>query len=119
MEEYSGIVIMATNLKKNMDEAFVRRIRFIIDFPFPDEKHREKIWRNMFPAQTPISPDVNLSELARKMKITGGNIKNISLRAAYLAAENDEAVKMDDLILASKYELKKMGNLYADADLKK
>jgi ATP-dependent 26S proteasome regulatory subunit len=118
MEEYSGIVIMATNLKKNMDEAFVRRIRFIIDFPLPDEKQREKIWRNMFPNQVPISPNVNLSELARKMKITGGNIKNISLRAAYLAAENDEIVKMDDLILASKYELKKMGNLYVDADFK-
>lgn len=118
MEEYSGIVIMATNLKKNMDEAFVRRIRFIIDFPLPDEKQREKIWRNMFPHQVPISPNVNLSELARKMKITGGNIKNISLRAAYLAAENDEIVKMDDLILASKYELKKMGNLYVDADFK-
>jgi SpoVK/Ycf46/Vps4 family AAA+-type ATPase len=119
MEEYSGIVIMATNLKKNMDEAFVRRIRFIIDFPLPDEKHREKIWLNMFPNQVPLSPNVNLSELAKKMKITGGSIKNISLRAAYLAAEDDEVIKMDDLILASKYELKKMGNLYVDADFKK
>jgi SpoVK/Ycf46/Vps4 family AAA+-type ATPase len=118
MEEYSGIVILATNLKKNMDDAFVRRIRFIIDFPFPDEKHRQKIWRQIFPVQVPTGDSINYSILAKKIKIAGGGIKNISLRAAYFAAENNEALDMHHVILATKYELKKMGNLYTDSDFK-
>jgi SpoVK/Ycf46/Vps4 family AAA+-type ATPase len=118
MEEYSGIVILTTNLQKNMDDAFLRRLRFIITFPFPDEKYREKIWLNIFPKSASISSDINFSELASKIEISGGGIKNISLRAAYLAAEHNKKIQIDHLILASKYELKKKGNTYVDIDIK-
>ena len=116
IEEYSGIVILATNLKKNIDDAFVRRIRFIIDFPFPDQKYREKIWRHIFPVQAPICEEMNFASLAKKIKIAGGGIKNISLRAAYFAAQSNQGVGMEHVIQATKYELKKMGNLYTDSD---
>ena len=117
MEEYSGIVILTTNLQKNMDDAFLRRIRFIINFPFPDETYREKIWLNIFPAPTPVSPEINFSELAKKIKLSGGNIKNISLRAAYMAAEQNQDIQLEHLIAASKYELKKKGSAYVDVDI--
>ena len=118
MEEYSGIVILTTNLQKNMDDAFLRRIRFIINFPFPDETYREKIWLNIFPAPTPVSPEIDFSELAKKIKLSGGNIKNISLRAAYMAAEENQDIQFEHLITASKYELKKKGSPYVDVDIK-
>ena len=108
MEEYSGIVILATNLKANMDEAFVRRLRFIIDFPFPGEKNREKIWQKVFPDEAPLSTEVDFPFLARRLEIAGGNIKNISLRAAYLAADKDEGIHMEHLIAAAKRELRKI-----------
>ncbi|HYR07844.1 MAG TPA: AAA family ATPase, partial [Longimicrobium sp.] len=75
MEEYDGIVILATNLRKNMDAAFVRRMRFIIDFPFPDAADRERIWRTIFPDTVPLAEDVDFGFLARKLNVTGGNIK--------------------------------------------
>jgi SpoVK/Ycf46/Vps4 family AAA+-type ATPase len=118
MEEYSGIVILTTNLQKNMDDAFLRRLRFIITFPFPDEKYREKIWLNIFPKSEHVSPDINFLELAKKIEISGGGIKNISLRAAYFAAEHNQKIQIDHLILASKYELKKKGSPYIDIDIK-
>jgi SpoVK/Ycf46/Vps4 family AAA+-type ATPase len=118
MDEYSGIVILTTNLQKNMDDAFLRRLRFIINFPFPDAKYREKIWLNVFPDSTPVSPDVMFSELAKKIEISGGGIKNISLRAAYLAAEANKDIQLDHLIIASKYELKKKGSPYVDVDIR-
>lgn len=118
MDEYSGIVILTTNLQKNMDDAFLRRLRFIINFPFPDEKHRERIWRTIFPDRTPVSPNVNFSELAKKIHISGGGIKNISLRASYLAAEVEQEVQLNHLVEASKYELKKKGSPYVDVDIK-
>ena len=117
MEEYSGIVILATNLKANMDEAFVRRLRFIIDFPFPDEKNREKIWRNIVPSQVPTSNDLSFSTLAKTVKMAGGGIKNISLHAAYFAAEENTPLSMSHVIRASKYELRKSGNLFVSAEL--
>ncbi|MFZ3382990.1 MAG: ATP-binding protein [Candidatus Methanoperedens sp.] len=85
MEEHEGIVILASNFKSNIDEAFLRRMHFAIEFTFPDEDLREKIWRNIFPKETPISNDVDYRFLSR-FKITGGNIKNIALNAAFLAA---------------------------------
>ncbi len=116
MEECEGVVILATNLKKNMDSAFVRRLRFIIDFPFPEEEHRERIWRGIFPAAAPVSDSVDFSLLARKLKITGGNIKNISLRAAYLAAARAGVIDMDMLFTAAKRELQKIGRVFRESD---
>src|SRR5262249_29940830 len=79
MEAYEGVVILATNLRENMDEAFTRRIRFIVDFPFPDVASRKLIWQTHFPRETPVSADLDYDWLAQQWQITGGNIKNIVL----------------------------------------
>ncbi|HLM25165.1 MAG TPA: ATP-binding protein [Pyrinomonadaceae bacterium] len=111
MEEYSGIVILATNMKQNLDEAFVRRMRFIIHFPFPNDEDRERIWERVFPESAPMGDDVNFRWLSRKLKITGGNIKNISLRAAFLALEKNSPIEMDCLIEAARRENEKIGKV--------
>jgi SpoVK/Ycf46/Vps4 family AAA+-type ATPase len=110
MEEHEGIVILASNFKKNIDEAFMRRLNFNIVFPFPDEKLREKIWRNIFPDKTPIADNIDFSFLAN-FKITGGNIKNIVLSAAFLAAGDSHIIAMEHIIRAVKREFQKMGKL--------
>lgn len=118
MEEYCGIVILATNMKQNIDEAFVRRMRFIIHFPFPCDEDRERIWHKAFPATAPLGNDVNFRWLSRKLKITGGNIKNISLRAAFLAIEREGVINMDCLIEAAKRENEKIGKIAGLADFR-
>ncbi|HEY9230589.1 MAG TPA: AAA family ATPase, partial [Blastocatellia bacterium] len=86
MEEYDGIAILATNLRQNLDDAFVRRLRFIVEFPFPDEEHRRRIWEVTFPKEAPLAPDVDFPRLAREIRLAGGNIKNIAVSAAFYAA---------------------------------
>jgi winged helix domain-containing protein/ATPase family protein associated with various cellular activities (AAA) len=116
MEEYSGIVILATNMKQNLDEAFVRRMRFIIHFPFPTDDDRERIWHKVFPGNAPLGDDVNFRWLSRKLKIAGGNIKNISLRAAFLAVEQDGRISMECVVEAAKRESEKIGKIDGLAD---
>lgn len=116
MEEYEGLVILATNLKKNMDDAFVRRLQFVVDLPFPDEKYRHRIWSAIFPSSTPLSDEIDFKLLAKKLKITGGNIKNIGMKAAYLAAAEGGAVRMQHVVRATKREFQKMGKLYVESD---
>jgi SpoVK/Ycf46/Vps4 family AAA+-type ATPase len=116
MEEYEGIVILATNMKKNMDEAFTRRMHFSVEFPFPEENYRLRIWQNIFPGETPLMNNIDFNFLSRKFKFSGGNIKNISLAAAFFAADNGQAVTMEDLIQATKRELQKMGKLCVSSD---
>ena len=116
MEEYEGIVIMASNLQKNIDEAFTRRLRFIVEIPFPDRNYRARIWRNIFPAETPRATDIEFDFLAGKFEISGGHIKNIALNAAFLAAENSGVVSMKHIIRATKREFQKMGRMYVRSD---
>ncbi|MEP6620644.1 MAG: AAA family ATPase [bacterium] len=111
MEEYPGITILATNLPQNMDAAFTRRMRFIVDFPFPEEEHRLRIWQSVWPAEVPLGPDVDLSLLARQFRLSGGSIRNVALAAAFLAAEQSQDVSMRHLMRATKRELQKMGRL--------
>jgi hypothetical protein len=111
MEEYPGIAILATNLRQNMDAAFTRRMRFIVDFPFPEEEDRLRIWRSVWPAEVPLAPDVDFAVLARQFRLAGGSIRNIALSAAFLAAEASEPVTMRSLMRATKRELLKMGRL--------
>lgn len=118
MEEHDGIVILASNFKKNMDEAFLRRLHFTVEFPLPDKELREKIWRNIFPGQTPIEEDVDFTFLAN-FKITGGNIKNIALSAAFLAAGDSLIVTMEHIIKSTKREFQKMGKLCTPGDFGK
>jgi hypothetical protein len=121
MEEYDGIVVLATNLRKNLDDAFVRRMHFIIEFPFPEEEDRFEIWRRVFPAQVPLAENVDLRFMARQFKIAGGNIKNIALTAAFLAAGENQpyispVVEMAHLIRATRREFQKMGKLCTPTD---
>lgn len=116
MEEYDGVVILATNLRKNLDDAFVRRLHVAIDFPFPEEEDRLQIWRIAFPLEAPLTDDVDLGFLARQFKLAGGNIRNIALLAAYLAAEDGAAITMGHIMRAVKREYQKLGKLVTAAE---
>ncbi len=111
MEAYPGVTILATNLRANLDEAFTRRLHFAVDFPFPDETYRQRIWEALWPPSLPTAPDVDTAFLARRFKIAGGNIRNILLNAAYLAASNGGTVTMEHLLHSARRELQKMGRL--------
>ncbi len=114
MEEYEGVVILATNLRENMDEAFTRRIRFVVEFPFPDAVSRREIWRTHFPREAPVSEEIDCEFLAKQFQIAGGNIKNIVLNAAFLAAKNGQVIEMEHLLHGTKREYEKMGKLWDD-----
>jgi hypothetical protein len=109
MEEYEGTAILATNLRQNMDDAFVRRIQVIVEFPFPDQEFRRQIWRVMVPPELPIDGAIDFDWLAQEIKLPGGNIKNIVLAAAFLAASDGQVVTMNHLIQASEREYQKLG----------
>ncbi|MBD2341671.1 ATP-binding protein [Calothrix sp. FACHB-156] len=111
MEEYEGIAILTTNVQSNMDSAFVRRLRFIIEFPLPNEQDRRRIWEQIWPNTTPLSPELNLDLVAHRFEITGANIRNIALAAAFLAADQGEMINMSHLIRAIRREYQKMGKL--------
>ncbi len=116
MEAYDGITILTTNLRQNLDEAFNRRIRFMIEFPFPEAEDRYQIWQNSLPKELPLASDVNLDRLAQQFRLTGGNIRNIALAAAFLAAEAEQVVTIAHLLQATKRELQKMGRLVSDSE---
>lgn len=119
MEEYEGVVILATNLKNNMDDAFVRRMQFILEYPFPDEASRERIWKSIFPPQTPLDSELDYEFLTRNLDIPGGSIKNIALAAAFYAAGDGGVVTMEHLVHACKREFLKMGKLCLKQDFGK
>jgi SpoVK/Ycf46/Vps4 family AAA+-type ATPase len=116
MEEYEGVVILATNLRQNMDEAFLRRLHIIVEFPFPDEENRLSIWKAVFPREAPIDNDVDYNILAREIKLSGGHIKNIALAAAFYAAEDDRIIRMAHIIRAGRREYQKLGRTWNEFD---
>lgn len=116
MEEYSGAVILATNLKMNLDEAFSRRLHFVIDFPMPEEDDRRRIWISTMPADLPRTPDIDFVFLARQFKISGGNIRNIVLAGAFIAASEGVAMGMAHLIRATRREYQKLGRMVTEAE---
>ena len=116
MESYCGVAILTTNLKKEMDTAFMRRIRFAIQFPFPDVVTREQIWQRVFPSETPLEK-VDVPKLA-KLEVAGGNIHNIALNAAFLAAETSEAITMAHLAKAARRELGKLEKTVRESELR-
>jgi hypothetical protein len=105
MESYRGLAILTTNMKSALDSAFLRRIRFVIQFPFPDAVLRAEIWRRIFPAQTPTN-GLDINRLAQ-LNIAGGSIRNIAVRAAFLAADAGEPVRMNHLLIAARGEYSK------------
>jgi SpoVK/Ycf46/Vps4 family AAA+-type ATPase len=116
MEEYEGVVILATNLRKNMDEAFVRRMHFTVEFPFPGEQDRRRIWEQIWPERTPREAGLDLGFMARHFEIAGGNIRNVALAAAFLAAADGGAVTMAHLIQATQREYQKIGKLVVERE---
>jgi hypothetical protein len=111
IENYEGVAVLATNLRQNLDEAFTRRLDFLIDFPFPDRHHRQRIWALHFPTEAPVAADVNLDELAARYHLAGGNIRNAALASAYLAAADGGVITMAHVRHAVRREHQKMGRL--------
>ncbi|WP_238652829.1 AAA family ATPase [Paenibacillus piscarius] len=116
MEEYTGIVILATNLNQNLDDAFARRLHFKLEFPFPEKPQRELIWRGMFPAGAPLDPGIDYDFMAEKFMLAGGNIKNIALNAAFYAAHEGCPIGMKQIMLAAKREYLKLGRTFLQSD---
>jgi SpoVK/Ycf46/Vps4 family AAA+-type ATPase len=120
VEQYQGVVVLATNFQKNLDEAFLRRIQYVVDFPFPDEQARELIWKLHFPDKAPYDRDLDFRFLASQFKIAGGNIRNVVIEAAFLAAQEGGAegrISMKHVIEALKHEHQKQGKLVMKTDL--
>jgi len=116
MEGYAGAVILATNFRRNIDDAFVRRLDFVIDFPFPDAADRKRIWTLLLPQEAPLGPDIDVDFLAHKFKLSGGSIRNCSLSAAFQAADDDAVIGMRHLVRAVALEYGKQGRLTLAAD---
>ncbi len=119
MEEHEGVVIMASNLSGNIDDAFLRRMHFTIEFPFPDEVYRLRIWKSMVPTGAPLADDIDYHFLSRKLKISGGNIKNIIVNAAFLAADDSRIIEMKHFIAAAKREYQKMKKVCSQSEFGK
>ncbi len=116
IEEYDGIVILATNLQKNMDDAFVRRLRYIVEFPQPGAVDRLRIWHSILPAALPVAGDVDLDFMAEALEFTGGSIRNVAVAAAFLAASEDVPVGMRHLVHAARREYQKMGKVLTGSE---
>lgn len=118
VEAYDGVSVLATNYKHNIDPAFFRRMKYIVEFQFPDPDTREMLWRTTIPKGTPLDEDVDIRFLAERFEFVGGNIKNCILNAAFLAAaDNDgEKVGMKHYLQAIKYEFVKTGKVFTRAD---
>ncbi|MDB9494821.1 ATP-binding protein [Spirulina major CS-329] len=115
IEAFQGLAILTTNLKDSLDQAFLRRIRFMITFPFPKAQQRAAIWRKIFPEQTPTQ---NLNyELLAKLEVAGGNIKSIAMNAAFLAAEAGEPIQMKHLLTATQSEYLKTGTILTNTEI--
>ena len=117
METYDGVVILATNLRSNLDEAFTRRLQFVVDFPFPDEEERLKIWKVLFPPGVPRETNIDFKSFADRFKLTGGSIRNIIIGAAFLAASQKRPVSTQHILHSLRREMQKMGRLINEKDV--
>jgi hypothetical protein len=116
MESYRGLAILTTNLKDALDNAFLRRLRFVVQFPFPDAGQRERIWRTIFPRETPTE-GIEPQKLAR-LDVAGGSIRNIALNAAFFAADAGEVVRMSHLLRAARHEYDKLEKPLTDSEIR-
>jgi DNA polymerase III delta prime subunit len=118
IEDCDGVVLLATNLAHNIDEAFSRRLQYVVEFPLPDERLRERLWRGMFPAAAPLVADIDFAFLARQFKLAGGDIRNVALDAAFLAASDGGAIGMRQLIVALARQVAKEGRVPSPNEFK-
>jgi hypothetical protein len=119
MEAYPGAVILATNFRRNIDDAFVRRLDFVIDFPFPEPEDRRRIWRLVLPPAAPLADDIDFEFLANRFKLSGGAIRNCSLAAAFRAADEGSQIEMHHLVRAVAQEYGKQGRLTLETDFER
>lgn len=117
-EEYDGVVILTSNFPRGIDDAFSRRMHFIIEFPTPDEDMRLALWKSKLPPELPLDPDLNLGTLVKQFELTGGNIQNIVLGASFIAAERNASVSMRDIMQAIKWEYQKIGRSVTRTEFK-
>ena len=118
IEEHDGVVILATNLNKNIDDAFARRMHYVVKFPLPDEQHRERLWRGMFPKQVPLDQAIDFQFVAGQFPFAGGDIRNMALDAAFRAAEDGKVITMTHLLKAIEHQLVKQGRMPSAADFR-
>jgi len=116
MELFDGVAILTTNLRANLDEAFLRRLDVIVDFPMPEEEDRRRLWALHLRPELPLADDIDLDFLAAAFKLSGGNIRNICLAAAFLAASANRPVTMLDMVRATEREYQKLGRLTHEAE---
>ena len=118
VEAYDGVSVLATNYKHNIDPAFFRRMKYIVEFQFPNADTREMLWRTTIPKDTPLAEDVDIRFLAEKFEFAGGNIKNCILNAAFLAAADGDGkeVRMKHYLQAIRYEYVKTGKVFTRSD---
>ncbi len=116
VEDYDGLVILTSNFEENIDDAFKRRLRFSIHFPFPDAKARERIWQVLIPKEAAVVKRIDFGDLAERFELAGGNIKNAVLRAAFDAAQEETSIGYQHLIRAAQEEYRGMGKLVRDED---
>lgn len=114
MEDFRGLAILATNRKSALDRAFLRRLRFLVDFPFPGPESRRQIWQKVFPSEAEVE-DLDCDALAR-MEVSGGNIRNIALNAAFLAAGEGRAIGMDHVMHAARREYAKIDKMVNESE---
>jgi ATPase family associated with various cellular activities (AAA) len=116
IEDYPGVVILASNMGRNIDSAFQRRMNFVVEFPFPDADHRRRIWQTVFPSTAPLEPSIDFDFLAEHFNLAGGNIRNIAIAAAFHAACNGGSINMHHLLRGLKREYQKMGKVCERAE---
>ena len=111
-------MILATNLRANLDEAFRRRIHFAIDFPIPDERGRAELWRMHMPSRAPVTTDIDIDFLASQFSLTGGDIHNAVLTAAFLAAHEGCPLAMSHLVRAVARQRRNQGKIPSAAEFR-
>ena len=119
MEQYDGLAILATNLRANLDDAFTRRLQAVVEFPMPDEEHRRRIWDLCVGTSAPRAADLDLDFCARSFELSGGNIHNITVTAAFLAARDGGPIGMAHLVRAIEREYRKLGRLCTEREFGK
>jgi SpoVK/Ycf46/Vps4 family AAA+-type ATPase len=116
MEQFDGVAILTTNLRANVDEAFLRRIDVLVEFPVPDRDNRRRIWAMQLKPELPTTGEIDLAFCAKAFEMSGGNIRNVVLAAAFGAAEEARPLGMADLVRATADEYRKLGRLCVEAE---
>ncbi|MFP2895384.1 ATP-binding protein, partial [Corallococcus sp. 4LFB] len=115
LEAFTGLAILTTNLLSNLDPAFVRRLRAIVEFPLPGERERRLLWQRIWPQGTPLAPELDWDFMAQRFELSGASIRDIALAAAFLAAAQGHPVRMAHLLHATRRECQKLGRVLDEA----